>query len=86
VSVYESSGETLNTQPQPREAVVRILMISLERRRQTILMIYLLRSSFKVEDIVACTHLLAEVEYAQLEVELNTPVMVPQWKTLGTML
>lgn len=59
-----SSGETLNTQHQPGEAVVRILMI------------YLLRWSFKVEDIVGCTHLLVEVEYAQREVELNTPVMV----------
>ena len=35
-------------------------------------MIYLLKWSFKVEDIVGCTHLLVEVEYAQLEVELNT--------------
>ena len=26
-------GETLNTQHQPREAVVRILMVRLERRR-----------------------------------------------------
>jgi len=34
----------------------------------TILMIYLLRWSFKVENIVGCTHLLVEVEYAQLEV------------------
>jgi len=30
----------------------------------TILMIYLLRWSFKVEDIVGCTHLLVKVEYA----------------------
>jgi len=52
----------------------------------TILMIYLLRWSFKVEDIVGCTHLLVEVEYAQLEVELNTPVMVRLWNTLGAML
>ena len=44
-------------------------------------MIYLLRWSFKVEDIVGCTHLLVEVEYAQLEVELNKPVMVRLWKT-----
>ena len=51
-----------------------------------ILMIYLLRWSFKVEDIVGCTHLLVEVEYAQLEVELNTPVMVRLWRTLGAML
>jgi len=52
----------------------------------TILMIYLLRWSFKVEDIVGCTHLLVEVEYAQLKVELNTPIMVPLWRTLGAML
>jgi len=43
---------------------------------ETILMIYLLRWSFKVEDIVGCMHLLVEVEYTQLEAELNTPVMV----------
>jgi len=49
-------------------------------------MIYLLRWSFKVEDIVECTHLLVEVEYTQLEVELNTPVMVRLWRTLGVML
>jgi len=49
-------------------------------------MIYLLRWSFKVEDIVRCTHLLVEVEYAQLEVELNTPVMVRLLKTLSAML
>jgi len=42
----------------------------------TILMTYLLRWSSKVEDIVGCTHFLVEVEYAQLEVELNTPVIV----------
>ncbi|KEH29636.1 hypothetical protein MTR_4g046673 [Medicago truncatula] len=36
-----------------------------------------------VEDIVGCMHLLVEVEYAQLEVELNTPVMVRLWSTLG---
>jgi len=29
-----------------------------------------------VEDIVGCTHLLVEIEKAQLEVELNTPGMV----------
>jgi len=52
----------------------------------TILMIYLLRWSFKVEDIVGCTHLLVKVEYAQLEVELNTPVMVRLCRTLGAML
>jgi len=45
----------------------------------TILMIYLLRWSFKVEDIVECTHLLVEVE-------LNTPVMVRLWRTLGVLL
>jgi len=39
----------------------------------TILMIYLLRWSFKVEDIVGCTHLLVERLKAPLEVELNTP-------------
>ena len=38
------------------------------------------------EDIVGCTHLLVEVEYAQLEVELNTPVLVRLWRTLGAML
>ena len=69
-----SSGETLNTQHQPGEAEAIILMI------------YLLRWSFKVEDIVRCTHLLVEVEYAQLEVELNTPVIVRLWRTLGAML
>jgi len=52
----------------------------------TILMIYLLRWSFKVEDIVGCTHLLVEVEYAQLEVELNTPIMARLWRTLGAIL
>jgi len=39
-----------------------------------------------VEDIVGCTHLLVEVEYAQLEVELNTSVMVRLWRTLGAKL
>ena len=48
--------------------------------------IYMLRWSFKVEDIVGCTHLLVEVEYAQLEVKLNTPRMVRLWRTLGAML
>jgi len=52
----------------------------------TIIMIYMLRWSFKVEDIVGCTHSLVEVEYAQLKVELNTPVMVRLWKILGAML
>ena len=52
----------------------------------TILMIYLLRWSFKVEDIVGCTHLLVEIEYAQLEVESKSPVMVQLWRTLGAML
>ena len=52
----------------------------------TILRIYLLRWGFKVEDIVGCTHLLVEVEYTQLEVELNTLVMVRLWRTLDAML
>jgi hypothetical protein len=52
----------------------------------TILMIYLLRWSFKVEDLVGSTHLLVERLEAQLEVELNTPVMVRLWRTLGAML
>ena len=39
-----------------------------------------------MEDIVGCTHLLLEVEYAQLEVELNTLKMVRLWRTLGAML
>jgi len=39
-------------------------------------MIYMLRWSFKVEDMVGCKHFLVKVEYAQLEVELNTPGMV----------
>ena len=43
-SAWRGGGK--NTHDQPREAVVRILMI------------YLLRWSFKVEDIVGCTHLL----------------------------
>ena len=41
---------------------------------------------FQAEDIVGCTHLLVEVEYVQLEVELNTPVMVRLSRTLGVML
>jgi hypothetical protein len=65
-------GGDKNTHDQSGEAEV------------TILMIYLLRWSFKVEDIVGCTHFLAEVEYAQLEVE--SPVMVRLWRTLGAML
>jgi hypothetical protein len=52
----------------------------------TILLIHLLRWSFKVKDIVGCMHLLVEVEYAQLEVELNTLVMVRLWRTLDAML
>jgi len=48
------SGETFNAQHQPREAVVRILVI------------YLLWWSFKVEDIVGCTHFLVERLEAQL--------------------
>jgi len=57
-SVWRGGGK--NTHDQSGEAEV------------TILMIYLLRWNFKVEDVVGCTHLLVEVEYAQLEVELNT--------------
>jgi len=49
----------------------------------TILMIYLLRWSFKVEDIVGCTHFLVEVEYAHFEVELNTPGMIQLWRVIG---
>jgi len=52
----------------------------------TILMIYLLRWSFKVENIVRCTHLLVERLEAQLEVELNTPKIVRLWRTLSAML
>jgi len=33
-----------------------------------------------VEDIVGCMHLLVEVEYAQLVVELNTLGMVRLWR------
>ena len=40
----------------------------------------------KVEDIVGCIHLLVERLEAQPEVELNTPVMVRLWRTLGAML
>jgi len=64
-SAWRGCGK--NTHDQSREA------------EETILMIYLLRWSFKVEDIVGCTHLLVEVE-------LNTPVMVRLWRTLGAML
>jgi len=39
-----------------------------------------------VEDIVGYTHLIVEVEKAQLEVELNTPEMVRLWRTLGAIL
>jgi len=72
VVVWRGGGK--NTHDQSREAEV------------TILMIYLLRWSFKVEVIVGCTHFLVEVEYTQLEVELNTPVMVRLWRTLGAIL
>jgi len=33
-----------------------------------------------VKDIVGCTHLLVEVEKAQLEVEWNTPGMIRLWR------
>ena len=39
-----------------------------------------------MEDIVGCRHLLVQVEYTQLEVELNTPEMVRLWRTLGAIL
>ena len=61
-SAWKGGGK--NTHDQSGEAEV------------TILMIYLLRWSFKVEDIMGCTHFQVDVEYAQLEVELSTPVMV----------
>jgi len=67
-------GGGKNTHGQSREAEVRILMI------------YLLRWSFKVEDIVGCTHFLVERFEAQLDVELNTPEMIRLWRTLGAML
>jgi len=51
-SAWRGGGK--NTHDQSREAEARILMI------------YLLRSSFKVEDIVGCTHLLVERLEAQL--------------------
>jgi hypothetical protein len=51
-SAWRGGGK--NTHDQPGEAVVRILMI------------YLLRWSFKVEDIVGCSHLLVERLEAQL--------------------
>jgi len=47
-------GGAKNTHDQSREV------------ETTILMIYLLRWSFKVEDIVGCTHLLVERLEAQL--------------------
>jgi hypothetical protein len=71
-SAWRGSGK--NTHDQSGEA------------EATTLMIYLLRWSFKVENIVGCTHLLVERLEAQLEVELNTPVMVQIWRTLGAML
>ena len=71
-SAWRGSGK--NTHDQSGETEV------------TILMIYLLRWSFKVEDIVGCTHLLVDRLEAKLEVELNTPVMVRLWRTLGAML
>ena len=71
-SAWRGGGK--NTHGQLGEAVIRILVI------------YLLRWSFKVEDIVGCTHLLIEVEYAQFEVELSTPGIVRLWRTLGDML
>jgi len=59
-----SSGETLNTQHQPGEAVVTNTHDQSGEAEATILMIYLLiyllRWSFKVKDIVGCTHLLVE--------------------------
>jgi len=71
-SAWRGGGK--NTHDQSGEAEV------------TILMIYLLRWSFKVENIVRCTHFLVERLEAQLEVELNTPIMVRLWRTLGAML
>jgi len=71
-SAWRGGGK--NTHDQSGEAEV------------TILMIYLLRWSFKVEDIVRCTHLLVERLEAQLEVELNTPEWVRLWRTLTAML
>ena len=65
--------------------MVRILMVSLKRRGKNTCDLPL-RWSFKVEDIVGCTHLLVEVEKVQLEVELNTPGMVRLWRTLGVIL
>ena len=85
-----SSGETLNTQHQPGEAVVTNTHDQSGEAEATILMIYLLiyllRWSFKVKDIVGCTHLRVERLEAQLEVELNTPGMIRLWRTLGAML
>ena len=71
-SAWRGSGK--NTHDQSGETEV------------TILMIYLLKWSSKVEDIVGCTHLIVEVEYAQFEVELNTLVMVRLRRTLGAIL
>jgi len=71
-SAWRGGGK--NTHDQSGETEVRILMI------------YLLRWSFKVEDIVGCTHLLVERLEAQLEVELNTPGMIRLWRTLSVML
>jgi hypothetical protein len=51
-SAWRGGGK--NTHDQSGEAVVKILMI------------YLLRWRFKVEDIVGCTHLLVERLEAQL--------------------
>jgi len=57
-------GGGKNTHGQSEEADVRIIMV------------ILLRWSFKVKDIVGCTRFEVEVEKAQLEVEFNTPGMV----------
>lgn len=61
-------GRGKNTHGQSEEAEVRILMISL------------LRWSFKVKVIVGCMHLKVEVEKGQLEMELNSPGMVRIWR------
>ena len=62
-SAWRDGGK--NTHDQSGEAKV------------TILMIYLLRWSFKVENIEGCTYLLVERLEAQLEVELN---MIGVWQ------
>ena len=62
-SAWRGGGK--NTHDQSGEAEV------------TILMIYLLRWSFKVENIEGCTYLLVERLEAQLEVELN---MIGVWQ------